>query len=469
MPRPAKHRISKPHPSPRFRDKVRLLNFLRGPADDGWAAQFLIDGVWTPRNPAALGTKDFEEACERARDRYALAAAGQPIVTPRASATPKTIPHAFRLYADPVIARLRAKAIEADAVTKGKGHTFYAAAQQIERDLLPRWGDTSIDRITENDLNDWVADTHRVEDVAATIAEYGSQPKDANRKVISKRPSVTTLGNLDWAFRFVWMEAVVAKVVDRRNRPHIRKGEHGTGSEPRAFIDAAGVQAVAKVMTDQWVATPNGHSVEMKRMLRTYIGVIASTGIRPGLETKRIKLGNVLFRVQEGHPVIIIRIVKHQGKHPKARGVVVYEGDCFDIRRLLTDQITWRKSQGAVDTDDLFAWPDGTYPYFRDVMRTMLTEAGALHDPMTGEERVAYSFRHYFATKLVELGLSVAQIAEWLGTSSDMVERHYNRFLTERNAHLVNGHTIRWQQQVRDMVVVPDPWHAADDDKVEAA
>ena len=258
MPRPAKHRISKPHPSPRFRDKVRLLNFLRGPDDDGWALQFLIDGVWTPRNPAALGTKDFDEACERARDRYALAVAGQPIVTPRATAKPKTIAHAFRIYAEPVIARLRAKAIEADVATRGKGHAFYVTALQIERDLLPQWGNVPITAITNNDLNDWVADTHRVEDVAATIAEYGSQPKGEGRQVVSKRPSVTTLGNLDRAFRFVWMEAVAAKVVDRRDRPTIRKAEHRADSEPRAFIDAAGVQAVARVMTDQWINTPNG-------------------------------------------------------------------------------------------------------------------------------------------------------------------------------------------------------------------
>ena len=108
---------------------------------------------------------------------------------------------------------------------------------------------------------------------------------------------------------------------------------------------------------------------------------------------------------------MIVRIVKIQGKHPKARWVVVYEGDCFDIRRLLTEQIARRKSQGAADTEDLFARPDGNYPCFRDVMRTVLTE---LTDPMTGQERVAYRSANYFATKLGELGLSVAQIAEWL-------------------------------------------------------
>ena len=69
----------------------------------------------------------------------------------------------------------------------------------------------------------------------------------------------------------------------------------------------------------------------------------------------------------------------------------------------------------------------------------MLREANALIDPMSGEKRVAYSFRHHFATVQIERGLSVAHLAEWMGTSSAMIERHYNRFLMERQAHLVNG------------------------------
>ena len=325
---------------------------------------------------------------------------------------------------------------------------------------MPRWADTPITAISENDLNDWIADEYRVEDVAATIAKYGVQPKGEGRQVVWKKPAQTTLGNLDWAFRKVWMHAVAAKVVDRRHRPTIRR-EHGEVGEQRPFIDAPGVQAVARVLSDEWVNKPSGHSVEMKRMLRTYIALIATSGIRPGLEAKRIKIGNVLFRVQEGRPVIIVRIVRHQGKHPKARGVVVYEGDCFDVRSLLVDHIAWRQQQGAKDTYDLFAWPDGTHPHFRDIMRSVLTEANALTDPMTGEERVAYSFRHYFATKLVELGLSVAQIAEWLGSSSRMIEAHYNRFLTERNAHLLNGYQVRMLDPAIEQMLFP--WQAADD------
>jgi integrase len=86
----------------------------------------------------------------------------------------------------------------------------------------------------------------------------------------------------------------------------------------------------------------------------------------------------------------------------------------------------WRRGPGATDRDYLFAWPDGSFPTFRDVLDSVLSAANALIDPMTGEKRVAYSFRYYFATLLIERGLSVAAIAGWLGTCSAMVEKHYH-------------------------------------------
>ena len=41
----------------------------------------------------------------------------------------------------------------------------------------------------------------------------------------------------------------------------------------------------------------------------------------------------------------------------------------------------------------MFAKPDGTFPLFRNALDGALTKAGVLTDPMTGEKRVAYSFR----------------------------------------------------------------------------
>jgi integrase len=452
MGRPRKHLVIKTHPSPKFRDKVRLVQHLRGAADDSWNAQFLIDGQWVPNKPASLSTRDWDEACENARDRYSGILAGAPVRTEK-------VKHPFGLYADRAVAKLHQQADDADKVAMGKGHNFRDRARRIDHDLTPKWGNTDIRILTEHKLNDWIADDYRVEDVEATVAKYGRQKRGEGRRIIYKRPGETTLGNLDFALKLVWDEAVADGIVDRRLRPVINKVKFGADTEPRAFIDEVGVQAVARVMTDQWVKTPNRHGTDLKRMLRAYVAVITSTGIRPGLEAKRVRLGDVMFVSQQGRPVIFIRVTKNQGKHPKPRSVVVFEGDgSFRIRQLLTGHIAWRRGQGASDTDYLFAWKDGSFPTFRAALDTALMEANALIDPMTGEKRVAYSFRHYFATLLIELGLSVPVIAAWLGTSSAMIEKHYNRFLTERNAHLLNGAKLAWHQFVRESPHPVEPW-----------
>lgn len=228
-------------------------------------------------------------------------------------------------------------------------------------------------------------------------------------------------------------------MVDRRHRPVIDKSL-GADGEARAFIDEAGVRACMQVMSNDWIEAANGHGADLKRLLRCYVALIAASGIRSGLEAKRIRLGDIRFVTQEGRGVIIIRMIKDQGKHPKARSLVLFEGNpALRLRHLVSDLIAWRRSQGATETDFLFARPDNTWPTFRDALDDVLREANALIDPMSREKRVAYSFRHHFATVQIERGLSVAHLAEWMGTSSAMTERHYNRFLMERRAHLVNG------------------------------
>jgi hypothetical protein len=71
MGRPRKHLVQVPHPSPRFRDKIRLSKRIRGANDETWNAEFLIDGIWVPGKPVSLSTKDWDEACENAREKYA--------------------------------------------------------------------------------------------------------------------------------------------------------------------------------------------------------------------------------------------------------------------------------------------------------------------------------------------------------------------------------------------------------------
>ena len=78
MGRKSIHRVSRLHPHKRFANVITLLNYRRGPDDNIWGANFLIDGKWTPKDGVSLGTRDFDEAAERARDKYALLTSGAP-------------------------------------------------------------------------------------------------------------------------------------------------------------------------------------------------------------------------------------------------------------------------------------------------------------------------------------------------------------------------------------------------------
>jgi integrase len=328
---------------------------------------------------------------------------------------------------------------------------------------MPKWGETDITKLTDHALNHWVEFSFRVEDRKATVALHGRQPRNGTRQRVLVPAAAATLGNLDQALLYVWNEAVADQVVERRFRPMIDRSL-GEDSEPRAFIDEKGVLAVALVMTNEWVASNEGHSSDLKRLLRSYIAMIACTGIRPGLEAKRVRIGDVRFEQQDGKPVILITVRPCQGKHPRPREVIVFEGGMeFNARRLLHELIEWRKSQGATDDDPLFAYRDGREPIFRDVLDTVLRKANtlidpltgekrsynALIDPLTGEKRSSYSFRHFFATRLIERKLSVPFIAAWLGTSSHMIEKNYNRFIIAQQAASVNGGNV-WNSVMRE-------------------
>ena len=49
-----------------------------------------------------------------------------------------------------------------------------------------------------------------------------------------------------------------------------------------------------------------------------------------------------------------------------------------------------------------------------------------------------------------------------------MVEKHYIQFLIERNAHLLNGGTVRWHQQIAAMADPPKLWETYRDVELAA-
>ena len=67
----------------------------------------------------------------------------------------------------------------------------------------------------------------------------------------------------------------------------------------------------------------------------------------------------------------------------------------------------------------------------------MIEEAGLYIDPITGKGRDAYCLRHYYATERLTSGVPIYTLAKNMGTSVQMIERHYGHLAPEMAADVL--------------------------------
>ena len=85
----------------------------------------------------------------------------------------------------------------------------------------------------------------------------------------------------------------------------------------------------------------------------------------------------------------------------------------------------WRRTSKFKNDDDLVFCLEKDTPYRPDAkFKQMLTEFGMLNDSM-GNPRTPYSIRHTYATTRLESGVPIHLLANQMGTSVQMIEKHY--------------------------------------------
>ena len=420
MGRPRKHGGMTPHPSPRYRDKIRMYVGVSGASDRGWRATYYLDGAWTPK-PISLGRgepiTDFVEACEVARDRYAALLANN-------GAEPEKTDYSFARFAGAVISELSREKIASEAINKRKGHTQGVQISRIQA-IAKQFGTMDIRQIDQDFLDDW-ARRFRV-----PTSRKPGEPA-------TKRPAATTLGNYDWSFSKVWEMAARAKVVSRI-RPKIPK-QTGEKSISRATFEGADCRKIVKlIQSDTWLMEDYPGNM----LLRTYIALLATTGMRPGLELERTQIGNV--KVDRNQIVIFVN--RNAGKHEKSRVAIVNETDIsFPARGWLLELLAWQEKRGAKPTDTLFS---GVFAEYSKLVSALIKRVGVEYDT-SGDKRVAYSFRHYYATVQISKGITAAQLAKVMGTSEQMIDGHYNKWFLLNNREVFAGTEQEQNQAIID-------------------
>jgi integrase len=244
------------------------------------------------------------------------------------------------------------------------------------------------------------------------------------RKSLTREPAVNTLGNYNHAFSMVMHEAIdLGWIEDGEQLTISRKG--GSASIRRETSTADEVKKLSQFMSNEWV-----RDSESRRLIRAYIALAATTGIRPGREIERLRVGQVLFHKKYQSVVVLDQKVKNG----KRREVAVFQNDAFDMRSILTELTANRET-----TKLLFANAQGKIMHFGRKIVEVLEEAKVRVDSVSGRERTSYSFRHYYATEALTRNISIDRVAREMGTSSMMIETNYSHVIQKTQHPELSG------------------------------
>jgi len=371
-----------------------------------WQCRYKVDCQW---HRASTNTYDLEEAKATAQTKMIQALLRKEMNLP-------VVSRKFRDVAKLVVARFNN-----DMKYLGRGSaSFKEYIQIIDKYLIPFFGNYNIENIDYDLLESF--DEWRI-----------------NR--MTKVPARSTILNHNATLNHIFNEALKRKYITESHKPRlISKGKR---AKRRPAFDMEEARAL-KAGFETWIEFANtSKSKELRKLLREYVFVLLDTGARPGVELLDMKWKNI--RVRADHDGLVEMYV--DGK-TGGRTIIGRQDTVDALRRILIEQgkvgtlelITERNTE-----DYVFRLGDGTAPQsFQKLFAKYLTDHHLLLDPKTEQKRVFYSLRHTYATfSLLYDKTPIHTLAEQMGTSVEMIERHYSHLKMEDAVPQLKGEQTR--------------------------
>lgn len=408
----------------------QLVVYLRG-YSSVWQCRFNVDGRWQ-----RLSTNERDLATAKTRAFKLLVEAN---VKKENNIAPIT-----RAFKD--IAKLAIKRMEKD-LGDGTGKVIYNDyITVIKNYLIPYFGKYSINNI-DGKLIDHYADWRT--------------------KRMEKTPKRSTVMTHNAVLNRIFDEAEMHGFMYKSNRPKlITKGE---GGARRVDFGMKEVHALLNNF-DDWIDRARAEYKELRTLLRDYVSVLLDTGARPGKELLDLTWAQIEL-TQETESTTIIEAPSEldsesdtaagsqhltlsrtiymsilTGKTSKKGGrkIVGYESTARALSAIARRNYdtTLEKQIATRSTEKIFVYKE--YKEKNDanaqskvnfvspsnlnkLFDAYLLEHKLLIDPATNTRRVFYSLRHTYATlRLTHDNISIHTLAKQMGTSVQMIERHYS-------------------------------------------
>jgi integrase len=298
------------------------------------------------------------------------------------------------------------------ALSDGSGKSVYKSyILAIKNYLKPFFGTNTLDNITPALLKEFDGWRHKKlgrEPTASTITTHNS----AMNKVF------------DFAEQHGWMTAAV--------RPALSNKGRRSRARP-AFTLPEYLQLMRDFMPRWILEARTAKNAMMKELLRDYILVLASTGIRHGTEAYNLKWRHIDWHEKAGERYLRLRV---NGKTGERTAIARRGTENFfrriqlrfpELKHFSFDELLAQKVDSYV-----FRLADGTRTTsLNQTFEVLMRESGLAVGAASETPRTLYSLRHMYATFMLMDGTSIHELARQMGTSVQMLEQHYSKITPE--------------------------------------
>ena len=362
----------------------------------------------------------------------------------------ENLPVITRRFKD--VAKLAIKRME-DELAAGKGKVIYNDYIRTTNDyLIPALGKRSINNIDVTALDE--LDAKRIE-------------------ILGRAPSKSTILTHNAALNRIFEEAVERGFLSDINRPKLDVKARSGDRRPAFTVKE--VQALLGNF-EAWIdAAKDEHIKELRLLLRDYVEMLLDTGARPGKELMNLRWNQILYSInpvvtktdqldEEGDPIsthslnasVELTVTGKTGRRqtlgmaPTVAALKRIAKRNYDVEMPVVKplvNVAHPKNSDFVlrlKADDAGVMRD-VRQSFQNMFARYLKEHNLLVDPVTGQKRVMYSLRHTYATfRLTHDKVPIHTLAEQMGTSVGMIEKHYSHLkVKEAEAQLRAENTRR--------------------------
>lgn len=178
----------------------------------------------------------------------------------------------------------------------------------------------------------------------------------------------------------------------------------------------------------EFVKVTNRKTLRDRSMLRDYVLILGNTGIRVG-EAHGLKWRDIREERgdQQGQSIMVVTVRGKTGsREVVARNTDVrkYLKRVFELRVEELSELNGEVTEPSLDSY-VFSHPDGSpIKSFKKSFNSLIKSAGVERNSF-GEKRTVYSLRHTYATFRLQEGTNHYALAQNMGTSVSMLEKHY--------------------------------------------